>query len=217
MKEIILIGGGGHCKSVIEVIESKKEFRIAGIIDTNLKTGTEVSGYKVIGNDKDIAQIADSFDTFIIAIGSIKTAIIRKQQYLKLKAYGVKFPWIAASTSYVSDRSGIGDGTVIMHKAFVNAAARIGENCIINTGAIVEHDVTVGNHTHISTAAVLNGHVTVGDECFIGSNAVIKEGVVIGNNAIIGAGAVVLKDVADNAVITGTWTGPTGSGDSKGA
>ena len=33
MKEIILIGGGGHCKSVIDVIESEGQFEIVGIVD----------------------------------------------------------------------------------------------------------------------------------------------------------------------------------------
>ena len=29
----ILIGGGGHCKSVIDVIEQEAKFEIAGIVD----------------------------------------------------------------------------------------------------------------------------------------------------------------------------------------
>jgi len=33
MKKIILIGAGGHCKSVIDVIEQEARFEIAGIID----------------------------------------------------------------------------------------------------------------------------------------------------------------------------------------
>ena len=31
--KIILIGGGGHCKSVIDVIEEENKYIIAGIVD----------------------------------------------------------------------------------------------------------------------------------------------------------------------------------------
>ena len=35
MKEkIVLIGGGGHCHSVIDVIEQENKYEIIGIIDT---------------------------------------------------------------------------------------------------------------------------------------------------------------------------------------
>ena len=44
-KEIILIGGGGHCKSCIDVIESTNDFSIAGIIDSKDKIGDSILGY----------------------------------------------------------------------------------------------------------------------------------------------------------------------------
>lgn len=203
MKEIVLVGGGGHCKSVIEVIESKAEFKIAGIIDATLPKGSTVSGYTVLGKDEDLDHISQKYSEFHLAVGSIKTADTRERLFLRLKEYKGSLPVISASTSYVSKRSLIGEGCIIMHNAFINAAVRLGVNCIVNTGAVVEHDVIVGNHSHISTTAVLNGNVKVGDHCFIGSNCVVREGVVIGNNVVIGAGSVVLKDVEDNSVIAG--------------
>ena len=33
MKDIVLIGGGGHCKAVIDVVEQEGRFNIIGIID----------------------------------------------------------------------------------------------------------------------------------------------------------------------------------------
>ena len=36
-KEILLVGGGGHCISSIDVIESTNEYRIGGIIDIKEK------------------------------------------------------------------------------------------------------------------------------------------------------------------------------------
>ena len=61
MKEIILIGGGGHCKSVIDVIEQESKYKIAGIIDKKELIGKDVLGYKIIGSDDDLADLKDKF------------------------------------------------------------------------------------------------------------------------------------------------------------
>lgn len=46
MKPIILIGGGGHCKSVIEAAESSGR-AIAGILDMAENVGHEILGCKI--------------------------------------------------------------------------------------------------------------------------------------------------------------------------
>jgi len=45
VKDIILFGGGGHCKSVIDVIESEGSYKIRGIIDKEEMVGKNVLGY----------------------------------------------------------------------------------------------------------------------------------------------------------------------------
>ena len=42
MKQIILIGGGGHCKSCIDVIENGNKYKIRGIIDKKKKFSTKL-------------------------------------------------------------------------------------------------------------------------------------------------------------------------------
>jgi len=46
---ILLIGGGGHCKSCIDVIEQKGRFAIAGIVDKPASVGGRILDYPVIG------------------------------------------------------------------------------------------------------------------------------------------------------------------------
>ena len=36
-KSLILVGGGGHAKSCIDVVESEKKFKILGILDNSKK------------------------------------------------------------------------------------------------------------------------------------------------------------------------------------
>lgn len=203
LKNIVLIGGGGHCKSCIEVIHSTGKYNIVGILDLPSELGKEILGIKVVGNDDDYSKFHQQGCSFLITVGQIKTAKLRKQIFEKLQSIGAKLETVIASTAYVSEMAKISEGTIIMHHAFVNAGANIGYNCIINTGALIEHDVQIGNHNHISTSAVVNGDVSIGDENFIGSNAVIANGKKVGNAIIIGAGATVTKDLNKEGIYVG--------------
>lgn len=170
-RPLILIGGGGHCKSVIEVAESAG-YEIKGILDMPDEVGKEVlPGHKVIGTDDEIPQYVEECD-FIITVGFIKNPALRIKLYNKVKAAGGRLATIIASTAHVSKYAELGEGTVIMHQVFVNAGAKIGDNCIINTFVNIEHDAEVGNQCHISTGTMVNGECKIGENCFIGSQSV---------------------------------------------
>jgi len=199
-KQIILIGGGGHCKSCIDVLESMNEYEIAGIIDAKEKIGDSILGYKIIGCDDDLKSLRKKYDYALITVGQIKSTMIRVKLFHLLKELEYILPVIIASSAYVSKHASIDEGTIIMHQAMVNADVKIGKNCIINTKALVEHDTFVGDFCHISTNAILNGNVVVGNKCFIGSASVIRNGISITNHAIISMGSIVLKNVNDSEV-----------------
>jgi len=203
MKKLVLIGGGGHCKSCIEVVESTGEYEIAGILDK--ENQQSVLGYPVLGTDDRIPELIGLGFNFIITVGQIESAAIRIKLYQQLKSLNAPLPTIIASSATVSKHAKIGSGTIIMHHAFVNAAAVIGENNIINTGALVEHDARTGNYCHVSTQAVVNGDCILGEEVFVGSNAVLINGISICDKTIIGAGAIIHKSI----VTSGVYSSPS--------
>lgn len=188
-KPLILLGGGGHCKSVIDVAESAG-YTILGILDKPELVGTKVLDYEIIGTDDDIPQYVDKAE-FLITVGQIKSPAIRKKLALLVMRAGGKFATVIASDAYVSKYATIGAGTVVMHKAVVNADACIGEHCIINTMANIEHEVLIGGFCHVSTGVMVNGNCVIGDEVFIGSGSVLYNGISVIDNAIIPAGRVV--------------------------
>ena len=202
-RKIILIGGGGHCKSSIDVILSTGLYTIAGILDRKEKVGEQVLGFAIIATDDDLDTMKKKCDCFAITVGQIKTAAARMNIYNRLKAVNADLPFIVAATAHVSSLAEIASGTMVFHHALINASVKVGENCIINSGALIEHDAIVGNHCHISTAAVLNGNVNVKDESFIGSNASILQGITIGYKSIVGAGSWVSKNVSDKTIVAG--------------
>lgn len=186
-KKIILIGGGGHCKSCIDVIEQADIYNIAGIIEVPEKAQLRILGYSVIGTDNDLSRLIKTYPNVLITIGHIKSPARRIQLYNDLKTLGASFPIIKSPLSYVSRNTNIGEGTIIMHNALINAGATVGKNCIINTSALIEHDAFVEDHCHISTNAVINGGAQIGNGSFVGSGAVIKEYISVSANSFIKA------------------------------
>lgn len=197
-KSLILIGGGGHCKSVIDVAESAG-FNIKGILDIPELIGNSVLDYHIIGTDDQIEEYKDD-SLFIVTVGHIKDASIRIKLHNKITKAGGKLATIIASTAYVSKYSRIGEGTVIMHNAFINADVKIGRGCIINTFANIEHDSIIGDYCHISTGAMINGNCNVGDETFIGSQSVLSNGIDITSGCLIGAGSFVRKNITKKGI-----------------
>lgn len=200
-KNLILVGGGGHCKSVIEAAESAG-YNILGVLDTPENVGKQVLAYSVIGTDDDIPQYVDKAE-FVITVGFIKNPTTRIKLYNKVKAAGGRLATIIASTAHVSKYAELGEGTVIMHHAFVNAGAKIGDNCIINTFVNIEHDAEVGNQCHISTGTMVNGECKIGENCFIGSQSVCANCIEIASDIILGAGSVVRKSIRVKGIYAG--------------
>lgn len=200
-KNLVLIGGGGHCKSVIDVAESAG-YNILGILDIPAEVGKFVLDYKVIGTDDDIPQYVDKAE-FIITVGFIKNPAIRIRIYNKIKEAGGKLATIVASTAHVSRYATLDEGTVVMHQAVINAGAKVGENCIINTFCNIEHDAIIGDQCHISTGTMVNGDCKVGERVFIGSQSVLANGISVGDDIILGAGSFVRKNISEKGIYSG--------------
>jgi sugar O-acyltransferase (sialic acid O-acetyltransferase NeuD family) len=187
MEDIVLVGGGGHCKSVIDVIEREGRFRIAGLVDLPGKLGMKVLDYPFFATDEDLPRLAGSFRNFIITLGQIGLPGRRFELFDVLLKYGVRLPVIVSPYACVSAHARLGQGTIVMHGAIVNAGAVVGQNCIINSRALIEHDALIGDHCHVATGAIINGGVVAGKNCFIGSGAVTKQGVTIPDGTFLKA------------------------------
>ena len=190
-EKIILVGGGGHCKSCIDVIEQEDKFKIFGVVDVAEKIGKSILGYKIIGADNDIPKFVKDYRNFFITIGQLHSPDIRIKLFNTIKELGGQFPVIISPNAYVSKHSKLHEGTIVMHNAIINAGAVVGINCIINSKALIEHDAEIGDHCHISTASVVNGGVKVGSGTFYGSGAVSKQYIIIPENSFIKAKTIV--------------------------
>ncbi len=198
---LLLIGAGGHARSVIDIIEQAGRYQIVGLIDQPSLKGKTCLGYPIIGSDMDLPDLLINCRNAFIAIGQIGGPGPRLRLHEELCRLHAAQPIIISPRSIVSRHASVGDGSLVGHAAIINAGARIGKNAIINTRALIEHDVHIGDHCHIATAAVVNGGTLIEDGCFIGSGAVLREGIHIGAGSFIGAGALVTRDCPPNSIV----------------
>lgn len=196
MKKIILIGAGGHSKSVADSI-NKTEYNLCGFIDEN-KQGSHL-GLPILGNRIENIPNYKEYKYFV-SIGDVG---YRKIWFDRIKEMGLESLNIVDSSAIVSASAKIGIGNFIGKMVVINADAEIGDNNVINTKALVEHECKIGDHNHLSTNSVINGNVIVEDSVFIGSSSVCNGQLTIGKGAIIGSGSVIIEDVSPRVTVVG--------------
>lgn len=202
MERLVLIGGGGHCRSVLDTARRMDVFEEIVITDCSIPVGTEFMGCRVVGTDELLPRLfQDGFRMAFISVGSIKSTNQRKVICQRAKKAGFQFANVIDPSALVSDYAVVGTGIYVGKRAVINAGAYIQDMAIINTGAIIEHECHVGNYSHVAVGAVVCGGSDIGDSVFIGANATVVQGIKVGMNSIIGAGCVVLKNVMPNSII----------------
>ena len=195
-KKILLIGDGGHCRSIFDSVSATGIYDDIGVVVKDNVDPTAGHDLPVAGKDAELAELyADGWQEAFISLGSIGDVSGRRRLYQMVKAIGFAFPVITDPTAVVAKNAVIGEGVFIGKKAVVNAGSSVEKCAIINTGAIIEHDCSIGAFSHISSGAVLCGGIKVGDGTHIGAGTVIRQIISIGDDTMIGAGSVVVRDI----------------------
>ena len=203
-KKLLLIGGGGHCHSVLDSVLATKEYKQIGVVAKDqdnyigLLSDSYVASY-LIGTDKDLPRLYDGgWKEAFITLGSVGSTKGRRVIFSVIKKIGFVMPIVVDPSAVVSDTAIVAPGVFVGKRAIVNTGSNIGVGAIVNTGSIIEHDCIIGDFAHISPGATLCGQVTVGEDSHIGAGSVIRQGISIGREALIGAGSVVVKNIPDN-------------------
>lgn len=188
MKDIILVGFGGHAKSVADTIERQNEYRIIGY--TDIKDHNSI--YKYLGTDDVLQEYYDKGIRYaFVGIGYLGKGQIREKIFNKLKSIGYTIPIISDPSAIISSSAIIGEGTFVGKYSVINAEAQVGKMVIINSKALIEHETRVEDFCHIAVDAVLCGQVSVGRSTFVGANATIIQCINIEENKIIPAGVTI--------------------------
>jgi len=199
---LIIYGGGGHAKSLIDLIRAEGKYTVAGILDDGIATGTKVMDIPVLGGGELVSELRQKgIDKAINAVGGIGSITPRLAVYEKLRAAGFTCPTVIHPRAYIEPGAEIGDGGQIFFNAYIGSDVKIGFGCIVNTGAIISHDCILRDFVNISPGAILAGAVIVHERSLVGMGVTINLHVTVGAGARVGNSAVVKADVTQNGIV----------------
>ncbi len=202
--KLLLIGGGGHCHSVIDSVLTAGIYTEIGVVAKDQDNYNELEedallASFLIGTDRDLPYLfEDGWNSAFITLGSVGNTSARRVLYSIIHNIGFELPTIVDSAAVLSSSAVIEKGVFIGKRAVVNAGSKVGNCAIINTGAIIEHDCIVGDFAHISPGTTLCGQVSIGKDSHIGAGSVVRQCINIGSSSMVGAGSVVVKDIPDS-------------------
>jgi len=199
---ILVYGGGGHGKSLIDLLRLLGVYRIVGVIDDGLAAGERIMGLPVLGGGQKLDELyAQGIRLAVNAVGGIGNPSIRIKVFAALAQAGFVCPAVAHPSAVIEPSAVLSPGVQVFPHAYVGSETRVGFGAIVNTGSIVSHDVSLGRTVNISPGAMLAGSVVVGDGALIGMGVTINLNVTIGAGARIGNNATVKADVPANGVV----------------
>lgn len=201
--EIIVLGGGGHAKVLIDALH-RQGHQVLGITDLNVRDNSpSVLGVPILGGDDIVLQYPRDRIELVNALGSVSSVSKRQQLFEKFKRSGYHFLSVIHPGAIVAADAQLSEGVQIMAGAVIQAGASIGENTIVNTRAVVEHDCKIAAHVHLAPGVVLSGSVKIGQGSHIGTGATVIQEIQIGMNSLVGAGAVVVRDIPPDTKVLG--------------
>lgn len=202
---ILIVGGGGHAKVLLDALLKRTDIIIKGILDKNPDLhGQTVLGVPILGSEEDILNdYHPSHIQLVNGLGSAGLPETRKAVFEKCKEAGFQFLSVVHPAAYLAYDVTMGEGSQCMAGSVIQTSARIGSNAIVNTNVSIDHDCVIGDHVHLAPGVVCCGNVTIGKGTHVGCGAVIKQGVTIAENCLIAAGALVVKDIPAGSKVAG--------------
>jgi sugar O-acyltransferase (sialic acid O-acetyltransferase NeuD family) len=199
---VLIYGGGGHGKMLIEVVRGAGLLRIVGILDDGLAAGSEVMDVPVLGGGDQLAELhSRGVRLALNGVGGIGNSALRVEIFRKLARAGFAFPAVIHPSAVVEPSAVLAAGAQVFARAYVGSQAHVGFGTIVNIGAIVSHDCILGEAAAISPGAILAGEVQVGDGALVGMGATVNLRVKIGAGARVGNGATVKDDVPEGGLV----------------
>jgi sugar O-acyltransferase (sialic acid O-acetyltransferase NeuD family) len=208
---LLIFGGGGHGKVIIELVRSLNCYQLVGVIDDRLPTGSQILGLPVLGSAEALPEMhQQGVNLAINAVGGIGNVAIRIKIFDILAQSSFTFPTVVHPTAFVESSASMDAGVQVLSQSYISSDAKIGFGTVINAGVVVSHDCVLGKCVNLSPGAMLAGNVRVEDFVQIGMAATINLDLTIGARSRIGNGATVKADVpADTIVRAGTiWPIP---------
>jgi sugar O-acyltransferase (sialic acid O-acetyltransferase NeuD family) len=207
---ILIYGGGGHGKSIIDIVRSIGTYEIVGIIDDGMRPGDQVMGCVVLGGESVLTALySDGLRQVMNAVGAIGDIGLRITIFRKLLDEGYSCPTLIHPSAVVEPSAILDSGIQVLPQSYIGTEAKIGFGVIINNGVIVSHDCELGDYVSLAPGVVLAGGVRIGEGAQIGMGVTVNLNVTIGDHVQVGNSAVIKDDVPDGGVVHAGQIWPT--------
>jgi sugar O-acyltransferase (sialic acid O-acetyltransferase NeuD family) len=188
MKRLLVVGAGGHGRSVAEAVEASGDFFVAGFLDDAFSELDRVWDIPVLGKVADLAHWRGAADFAIVAIGN---NALRQRVTCEMRAAGFSLATVIHPRAIVSPTAVIGEGSAIMAGAIVGTEARVNEGAIVNCAAVVDHHCRVGDFGHLGVNAAMAGGSVLGALAWMQAGSTLGYGVEIEDGRVLMPGEAV--------------------------
>lgn len=190
MKRLLIVGAGGHGRSVAEAVLAAGKYELVGFLDDAAPGLQQVWDLPVFGATADLARCRQYADAAIVAIGNNR---LREELQQKLNAAGFELATVVHPKAMVSPRAVVGAGCAIMAGAIVGTEAQLDAGVIVNCGAVVDHHCRVEEFGHLGVNAGMAGGAVLGRGAWMQAGSVLGYGVSVGGGAVLAPGEAINK------------------------
>lgn len=183
---LLVVGAGGHGRSVAEAAELSGRFDLVGFLDDSLSAGETVLGLTVLGPVTSMAQHMAVAAQAIVAIGN---NAVREKLMQQLTEAGFERATVVHPRAFVSPSAVLGKGSAVMAGAILGTQARLGVGSIVNCGAVVDHHATVEDFGHLGVNASMAGGTVLGRGAWMQAGSALGYGVKVGAGEVLMPGS----------------------------
>ena len=200
--KILVLGAGGHARTVLSILKSLDQWNVVGVLDRIDKVDEEfVGGVPVLGSWDNLSKFRSlGISNAVLAVGD---NIERHNLFGLLEESGFSIPTLVHPGAFVDKSAILGRGCVVCVGAIICADVKLGSNVLVNTGAIVDHETVVEDDVHIGSGTKIAGRVKIGQKSFLGMGATVIDKKKIGRNVVLGAGSVLVDNLPDDVIASG--------------
>lgn len=199
---ILVYGGGGHGKSLVELIQAVGTYNVIGFVDDAKQPGDQVLGLPILGGSDILQKLyQEGVRLAANAVGGIGDIRARVEIFHRLREANFSCPILTHPSAVIEPSASLSGGVQVFPNAYVGSQANLGYGVIVNTGAIVSHDCVLADYVNISPGSILAGGVRIGERTLVGMGVTVNLQVTIGAGARIGNGATVKSDVPENGIV----------------
>lgn len=186
-QKIIIIGGGGHARSILALLRKNKLSKcILGYTDLK-KSDLPI---KYLGEDEKVFLLNKKNQTKLV-LGVGINLRLRKKILNKFKKF--QFLSLIDKNSLLFENCDVGEGSIIFPNASIGPNVSIGKFCVIHNSVVIEHDVNIGDNSYIGPGSVVCGNARIENNVLLGANSTMIQDTFIKNNCRLGAGSVLIK------------------------